>query len=160
MSSDVQPTLTGASDTTAADHPACHPVGPGLHRSAAQTDTASDQHTVAGESLTSFKPDAKEAEATTSFANCTAAGHSLSSDHPDTAANHPSSSLKHLDCPEWLPEQLRQIQLSYAPADHPPGQVGTALQGQRVAFALLEDFEQQDSRREIDTLVAGLHSGQ
>ena len=66
----------------------------------------------------------------------------------------------HVDCPTWLPEQLAWLQQQYAAAGHTAGLGGDALLGQRVAFALLEDFHQHDSRREVDTLLAGLHTGQ
>lgn len=66
----------------------------------------------------------------------------------------------HADCPPWLPEQLSRFQQQYAAAEPRAGLMGDALLGQRVAFALLEDFHQHDSRREVDTLLAGLHTGQ
>ena len=66
----------------------------------------------------------------------------------------------HVDCPTWLPEQLARLQQQYAAAGHRAGLGGDALLGQRVAFALLEDFHQHDIRREVDTLLAGLHTGQ
>ena len=66
----------------------------------------------------------------------------------------------HVDCPTWLPDQLAWLQQQYAAAGHRAGPNGDSLLGQRVAFALLEDFHQHDSRREVDTLLAGLHTGQ
>lgn len=66
----------------------------------------------------------------------------------------------HVDCPTWLPDQLAWLQQQYAAAGHRTGLSGDALLGQRVAFALLEDFHQHDSRCEVDTLLAGLHTGQ
>ena len=67
---------------------------------------------------------------------------------------------QHADCPPWLPEQLGRVQQHYAAAGPKAGLAGDALLGQRVAFALLEDFHQHDSRREVDTMLAGLHTGQ
>ena len=92
--------------------------------------------------------------------DCTANDYSLSCDHPDSTVTGNGSACAHPDCPQWLPEQLSQVQLSYAEAEYESQLVGTALLGQRVAFVLVEDFQQTDSRNEIDTLLAGVHSGQ
>lgn len=88
-----------------------------------------------------------------------AADHRPLSDHPSSPEADPGSSSLHRDCPQWLPQHISQIQLSYSVAEHLPGVPGTALLGQRVAFVLLEEFQQHDSRKEIDTLLAGLHTG-
>lgn len=77
----------------------------------------------------------------------------------DTLSTY-AAARHHVDCPSWLPEQLARLQQQYAAAAHRPGLGVDALLGQRVAFALLEDFHQHDSRREVDTLLAGLHTGQ
>ena len=66
----------------------------------------------------------------------------------------------HADCPAWLPDQVNKVQQHYAAAEVGAGLVGNALLGQRVSFALLEDFQQVDSRQEVDVLLAGLHTGQ
>lgn len=71
-----------------------------------------------------------------------------------------AATTHHTDCPFWLPDQLCRVQQQYAAAGHGAGLAGEALVGQRVAFALLEDFHQRDSRQEVDTLLAGLHTGQ
>ncbi len=89
-----------------------------------------------------------------------AADHGPLSDHPSSPEADPGSSSLHPDCPQWLPKHVSQIQLSYTVAEQLPGLPGTALLGQRVAFVLLEEFQQHDSRKEIDTLLAGLHTGQ
>ncbi|DBB05758.1 TPA: hypothetical protein ACH3X1_012356 [Trebouxia sp. C0004] len=88
-----------------------------------------------------------------------AADHGPLSDHPFSPEADPGSSSLHPDCPQWLPQHVSQIQLSYTVAEQLPGLPGTALLGQRVAFVLLEDFQQHDSRKETDTLLAGLHTG-
>ncbi|DBA70744.1 TPA: hypothetical protein ACH3X2_011643, partial [Trebouxia sp. C0005] len=82
------------------------------------------------------------------------------SHHQSSPEAEASSSSLHPDCPPWLPQHISQIQLSYTVAEQLPGLPGAALLGQRVAFVLLEEFQQHDSRKEIDTLLAGLHTGQ
>ena len=76
----------------------------------------------------------------------------------DVACDHAALS-PHADSRTWLPEQLERVQQQYAAVGHREGLTGDALLGQRVAFALLEDFHQHDRRREVDTLLAGLHTG-
>jgi len=88
-----------------------------------------------------------------------AADHGPLSNYPSSPEADPSSSSFHPDCPQWLPQHISQIQLSYTVAEQLPGLPGTALLGRRVAFVLLEEFQQHDSRKEIDTLLAGLHTG-
>lgn len=92
---------------------------------------------------------AADADATTACTAVIALG-----DH--AAASH------HEDCPIWLPEQIAHLQQQYSnsAAGSRAGLSGDALLGQRVAFALLEDFHQHDSRGEVDTLLAGVHTGQ
>ena len=77
-----------------------------------------------------------------------------------TAEGIHAAARHHVGCPTWLPKQLARLQQQYAAAGHRSGLGGDALLGQRVAFALLEDFHQHDSRREVDTLLTGLHTGQ
>lgn len=88
-----------------------------------------------------------------------AADHGPLSNHLSSPEADPGSSSLHPDCPQWLPQHISQIQLSYTVAEQLPGRPDTALLGQRVAFVLLEEFQQHDSRKEIDTLLAGLHTG-
>ena len=71
-----------------------------------------------------------------------------------------STLCRHAEIPAWLPDQVHQIQQQYAAAGCGAGLLGNALLGQRIAFALLEDFQQLDSRQEVDVLLAGLHTGQ
>lgn len=93
-------------------------------------------------------------------ASDSAADHRGLSHHQSSPEAEASSSSLHPDCPPWLPQHISQIQLSYTVAEQLPGLPGAALLGQRVAFVLLEEFQQHDSRKEIDTLLAGLHTGQ
>ncbi len=88
-----------------------------------------------------------------------AADHGPLSGHPSSPEADPGSFSLHPDCPQWLPQHVSQIQLSYTVAEQLSGLPGSALLGQRVAFVLLEEFQQHDSRKEIDTLLAGLHTG-
>lgn len=89
-----------------------------------------------------------------------AADHGPLSHHTSSPETNAGSSNLHPDCPQWLPQHISQIQSSYTVAEQLPGLPGTALLGQRVAFVLLEELQQHDSRKEIDTLLAGLHTGQ
>lgn len=112
-------------------------------------DTGTAGHSSVNKNSSGSQAAAADADATTA---CTAA---------DVLGIHAAAS-HHEDCPNWLPEQLAQLQQQYSDsaARSRAGLSGDALLGQRVAFALLEDFHQHDSRREVDTLLAGLHTGQ
>ena len=81
-------------------------------------------------------------------------------DQPHDQAQLTDAVACHADCPDWLPAQLRQLQQSYAVVQPGSGLSGAALVGQRVAFALLEQFQQFDAKQEMDTLFAGLDTGQ
>ena len=112
-------------------------------------DTGTANHGPAQTNSNGSQAAAANAEAATA---CTAAD----------ALGVPAAASHHEDCPSWLPEQLAHLHQQYSDsaAGSGAGLSGDALLGQRVAFALLEDFHQHDSRREVDTLLAGLHTGQ
>ena len=128
--------------------------------SGSATCTDAPQHTAAHDTQLSTASHASPEEAATSCSSITVAGQAPSGHPLHSPGACLAASTCHADCPPWLPEQISQMRLSYAVAGQLPGLPETALLGQRVAFVLLEDFQQHDSRKEVDTLLAGLHTGQ
>ena len=81
-------------------------------------------------------------------------------DNPHEDAPHTGSHAHHTDCPDWLPAQVHQMQHAYSVIEPVSQLLGKELVGQRVAFVLLEEFQQLDARQGTDILFAGLHTGQ
>ena len=99
-------------------------------------DTGVAGHSSAKKTSIGSQAAAADADATTA---CTAA----------VALGTHAAPSRHEDCPNWFPEQLSHLQQQYSDsaARSRARLNGDALLGQRVAFALLEDFRQHDSRR-------------
>lgn len=79
------------------------------------------------------------------------------------AVSNAAGFCHHAETPMWLPAQLQQLrqryrlaQLEHAAQDMQP----CVLMSQRVAFVVLEQFEQPDRAGAVDVLNAGLHVGQ
>lgn len=151
---------TAAADMLVQSASACCAPPHRLCMSGVDTCTDVVQDTAAHDSLLGTPLHASPTEAANSCSNTTVAGRTPSGDLLQSPGASPVSSKCHADCPPWLPEQISQMHLSYAAAGQLPGLLGTALLGQRVAFVLLEEFQQHDSRKEVDILLAGLHTGQ
>ena len=67
------------------------------------------------------------------------------------------------ETPMWLPAQLQQLRQRYRLAQLEHGAEDMqpcVLMSQRVAFVVLEQFEQRDRAGVVDVLNAGLHVGQ
>ena len=152
-------TCSATDDSCVQPITACTPPDCSLTRSYS-ADPMINNLTAAGQVLDGSQTGPGPTAAASGGKDCTANDYSFSCDPPDSTVTGNASACAHPDCPQWLPEQLSQVQLSYAEAEYESQLVGTALLGQRVAFVLVEDFQQTDSRNEIDTLLAGVHSGQ
>lgn len=148
--------------------PLSEQLAPASAIASTDTDPAADVHatkpsTVAESGaldLDHIQTDAGLKQTTASQAGAVAAAAANADAATEESIRRCAAPRHHADCPAWLPEQLGQLQQQYAAAGPRAGLAGDSLLGQRVAFALLEDFHQHDSRREVDTLLAGLHTGQ
>ena len=76
------------------------------------------------------------------------------------AALEESNLTQHAETPHWLPDQLSQLRQHYHNAKLEHGTEASQMIGERVAFVLLEKFEQRDRAGALDVLTHGVHVGQ
>ena len=76
------------------------------------------------------------------------------------AASEESNLTQHAETPHDLPDQLSQLRQHYHNAKLARGTEAAKMIGQRVAFVLLEKFEQRDRGGAVDVLTHGVHVGQ
>lgn len=76
------------------------------------------------------------------------------------AASEKRNLTQHAETPHWLPDQLSQLRQHYHNAKLEGGTEASQMIGQRVAFVLLEKFEQRDRAGALDVLTRGVHVGQ
>ena len=82
---------------------------------------------------------------------------------PAPAISTAAGICHHAETPMWLPAQLQQLRQHYRDAQFERAAHGMqpcVLMSQRVAFVVLEQFEQRDRAGAVDVLKAGLHVGQ